>query len=301
MKTLSIIAGAMVACLLAGCASTTPPELRNARTAYQDAATAPGANLAQTDMYEAKKYLDRAEQKFAQDGDEPATRDMAYVAERRAIIAKAKGNTALAMKQKEMALADAEAWKLQQAQAMREQLGRQKGELAKSQEQLESERRARVSAEERTADALMKLKGLTAKQEQRGLVLTLSGSVGFASGKSDLLPTARKRLDEAIDPLKNDPRPIVILGHTDSKGSEDLNMQLSHKRAEAVRNYLIQHGIEESRLTAEGMGEAQPIADNKTAEGRANNRRVEIILQGSVTPQGRPMPGRDQQQQPKPR
>lgn len=113
MKTLSMTAGAVLACLVAGCASRTPTELKNARSAYQRAAQSPGASLAQTDVYEAKKSLDRAEQAFASDGDEPETRDIAYIAERKAIIAQAKGDTALAMQQKQMALADAEQWKQQ--------------------------------------------------------------------------------------------------------------------------------------------------------------------------------------------
>jgi outer membrane protein OmpA-like peptidoglycan-associated protein len=295
MKALTMTAaGAAIACMIAGCASKPPTELRNARAAYQDAAMSPGSNLAAPDVYEAKKSLARAEQKFNDDGDEPETRDLAYVAERKAIAAKAKGNMALAAQQKQMALQEAEQWKQQQATAMRQQLGQTKEQLERSQQQLESERQARVAAEQRTTDALTRIQGMTAKQEQRGLVLTLSGSVLFVFGKSALLPTAQKRLDDVIAALKDDPRQITIVGHTDSIGSDDKNMQLSQKRADAVRSYLTTHGIPENRVQSQGMGETQPVADNKTAEGRANNRRVEIILNNMGTTES-PMPGGGQQ------
>jgi outer membrane protein OmpA-like peptidoglycan-associated protein len=294
MKTLSLTAGAVILGLVAGCAGQPPVELKNARAAYQDAIDSPGARYAATDVYEAKKSLQRAEDYYHNEGDEPETRDLAYVAERMAIIAKSKGNNIIALNQKQQALNDLQQWRQQQAVAARQQLGQTKEQLAKSQQELDSERQARVAAEQRTNDAIAKLKGLTAKQDQRGLVLTLTGGVLFAFGKSDLLPTAQKKLSDVINALKEDQRSITIVGHTDSVGDDQKNMVLSQKRADAVRTYLTTHGIPEDRVTAEGVGESQPIADNKTAEGRANNRRVEIILNGSANTEGTPMPGNDQ-------
>lgn len=291
MKALTMTAGAVIACvMITGCSSKPPTELRNARAAYQDAAQTPGANMASSDVYEAKKSLDRAELAFTEQGDEAETRDLAYVAERKAVIAKARANTILAMQQKQMAMQDAQRWREQQATATRQQLGQTKEQLERSQQQLESERQARVAAEQRTSDALTRIKGMTAKQDPRGLVLTLSGSVLFATGKSELMPTARKRLDDVVNALKEDPRSITIVGHTDSVGSDDKNMSLSQRRADAVRTYLTTHGLPENRVTAEGMGETQPIADNKSADGRANNRRVEIIL-NNASPGQQPAPG----------
>lgn len=291
MKTLSLTAGAVILGLVAGCASQPPVELKNARAAYQDAVDSPGASMAATDVYEAKKSLQRAEDYFKNEGDEPETRDLAYVAERMAIIAKSKGNNIILLNEKQQALNDLEQWKAQQALASRQQLGQAKDQLAQSQQQLESERQARVAAEQRTADALTKLRGMNAKQDQRGLVLTLTGGVLFATGKSELLPGAQKKLDDVIAALKDDPRSITVVGHTDSVGDEEKNMQLSQKRAEAVRRYITTHGVPEDRVTAQGMGATQPIADNKSADGRANNRRVEIILNGSANTQSTPMPG----------
>ena len=292
MKTLSLTAGAVILGLVAGCASQPPVELKNARAAYQDAVESPGASYAATDVYEAKKSLQRAEDYFQNEGDAQETRDLAYVAERMAIIAKSKGNNVIMLNQKQQALNDLEQWKAQQAIASRQQLGQAKDQLAQSQQQLESERQARVAAEQRTTDALTKLRGMQTKEDQRGLVLTLTGGVLFATGKSELLPGAQKKLDDVIAALKDDPRSITIVGHTDSVGGEEKNMLLSQKRAEAVRRYLTTHGVNDDRVTAQGMGSTQPIADNKTADGRANNRRVEIILNGSAkTPSTPTMPG----------
>jgi OOP family OmpA-OmpF porin len=79
--------------------------------------------------------------------------------------------------------------------------------------------------------------------------------------------------------LKEYPETMVkIEGHTDSKGSADYNAQLSQRRAEAVRNFLVNNGISPERITAQGMGEDYPIATNSTAAGRLQNRRVEVTI-----------------------
>ena len=278
MKTLCCLTAATVTvALLAGCASSTPPtELKNARSAYQQATQSPGANLAPADVYEAKKSLDIAERAFAEDGDQPETRDLAYVAQRKAIIAQSKGNTAGAVQVQKQAMLEGVRLKQEQEMAARQQLGQKNEQLER---QLESERRARQ-------EELSKIQGLTTKEEARGLVMTISGSVLFATGKSELLPTAQKRLAEVANALKDTPRTLTVIGHTDSTGGEPMNQALSQRRAEAVRSFLTTHGIAEDRVTAQGVGQHEPIADNKTAEGRANNRRVEIILK--VDSKGKP-------------
>jgi len=85
----------------------------------------------------------------------------------------------------------------------------------------------------------------------------------------------------------------VVEGHTDAKGSETYNLDLSARRAEAVRSYLVSQGVDQSRVSSQGLGFARPIADNKSAEGRANNRRVEIVVQpsqgSSSSPASRPV------------
>ena len=130
-------------------------------------------------------------------------------------------------------------------------------------------------------EALAALSKLTAvKEEARGLVITLSGSVLFQSDQATLLPDAQARLgDVAAALLASDDKQILIEGHTDSQGTEAHNRDLSLRRAEAVRGYLTSRGYDISRVRAVGIGESRPVSDNGTAEGRANNRRVEIILE----------------------
>jgi outer membrane protein OmpA-like peptidoglycan-associated protein len=274
-KLLCLTAAAALAGAV-GCASTPPPrELQDARAAYQAAASSPGAVRAQADVVDAKKSLDMAEKAFADDPSGDATRDWSYIASRKANSARAKANALTVLEEKKVADAELTALKAQQAQMQ----VAQRGELESSRSQLSSERQARVAAEQKTQDALATIAGMKAVQTDRGLVLTLSGSVLFATGKSALLPASHARLDEAAKALKEDGRSITIVGHTDSAGTDEANQKLSVARAEAVRAYLVKQGMASEKVKAEGAGESQPIADNATPEGRANNRRVEIILE----------------------
>jgi outer membrane protein OmpA-like peptidoglycan-associated protein len=102
-------------------------------------------------------------------------------------------------------------------------------------------------------------------------------AVHFDFDKADIRPDARPILDDAAHILKQrGDIDVVVEGHTDSMGSDAYNMKLSNRRAEAVKRYLADHGIAASRITSEGFGESEPVASNETAEGRAQNRRVEL-------------------------
>jgi outer membrane protein OmpA-like peptidoglycan-associated protein len=103
----------------------------------------------------------------------------------------------------------------------------------------------------------------------------------FASGQAELLPSARNRLTEVASALSNGDQDskIVVEGHTDSTGSEQTNKELSLERAEAVRDELVSNGVNADRISIQGFGESRPIADNSSQSGRANNRRVEIVIQ----------------------
>jgi outer membrane protein OmpA-like peptidoglycan-associated protein len=147
---------------------------------------------------------------------------------------------------------------------------------------LEAERKRRADAEKRappwpTAD-LARLASV--KQEDRGTVITLSGSVLFASNKFALLPAAQAKLGQIAEALlKGDPdATFVVEGHTDSQGKAAANQELSVNRANSVREYLVSHGIAADRITSRATAPTAPIADNKSAENRANNRRVEIVV-----------------------
>ena len=120
------------------------------------------------------------------------------------------------------------------------------------------------------------------KEEARGMVITLSGQVLFVTGKSELLPAAQDQLDQVAKALKDqgDIKPMVVEGYTDSVGSDTSNLKLSRDRADAVRSYLVSKGIPSDKISSVGKGKANPVASNDTADGRANNRRVEIVIAG---------------------
>lgn len=110
-------------------------------------------------------------------------------------------------------------------------------------------------------------------------VITLNGNVLFAYNQSELMPEARSELDSLMAKLQNaDVASIKVIGHTDSQGSDAYNQKLSERRASSVAAYLLSQGLAPNKLTSEGRGESQPVADNDTEEGRAQNRRVELHI-----------------------
>ena len=125
-----------------------------------------------------------------------------------------------------------------------------------------------------------RMQSLTAREEARGSVITLGDAV-FAPGRSQLQPDAIANLDTIIEFVNRDPsRKVRIEGHTDASGSDNANQVLSQQRAEAVRAALSARGVDMARMAAIGRGESVPVASNSSAEGKARNRRVEIILIG---------------------
>jgi OOP family OmpA-OmpF porin len=111
------------------------------------------------------------------------------------------------------------------------------------------------------------------------VVIELQG-VHFDYDKATLKPESIRILDAAVNTLKNHPQiKVEVAGHTDSRGSEAYNQQLSERRAKVVYDYLVDHGIDANRLSWRGYGESQPIADNSTEAGRAQNRRTELKVQ----------------------
>ena len=121
--------------------------------------------------------------------------------------------------------------------------------------------------------------GITVDRVGDQLQLTMPSNVTFAVNSATIQPGFYGPLNDVAATLIEFPSTAVdIIGHASSDGADDYNMTLSQQRAAAVRSYLINQGTQAVRINAIGMGETQPIADNATAEGRAANRRVEIIL-----------------------
>ncbi|MEP6771247.1 MAG: outer membrane protein OmpA [Polaromonas sp.] len=112
--------------------------------------------------------------------------------------------------------------------------------------------------------------------------VTYAADAFFDFDKSVLKPEGKAKLDDLVGKIKDINLEVIIaVGHTDSVGSDAYNQKLSVRRSEAVKAYLVSKGIEKNRVYTEGKGEKQPVADNKTAEGRAKNRRVEIEVVGT--------------------
>jgi len=112
--------------------------------------------------------------------------------------------------------------------------------------------------------------------------VTYAADAFFDFDKSVIKPAGKEKLDDLIGKIKDINLEVIIaVGHTDSVGSDSYNQKLSVRRSEAVKAYLVSKGIEKNRVYTEGKGEKQPVADNKTAEGRAKNRRVEIEVVGT--------------------
>ena len=123
---------------------------------------------------------------------------------------------------------------------------------------------------------------LQTKQTERGLVVTL-GDVLFEVDRAAIKPGATRALDQLANALHNDPgASITIEGHTDSTGSREHNMDLSTRRMDSVRAYLVTHGVEPAKISGSGLGPDYPVASNATESGRQQNRRVEVIVNSSV-------------------
>jgi outer membrane protein OmpA-like peptidoglycan-associated protein len=273
---------------ISGCGAAMPPqELVNARSAYARANQGPAPKFSPADLNTAKQQLDIAEAAFLEDGDTQNTRDQGYVAVRKAELAETVARTKesnQATKGVVNAMHDDQKKTVAHTAAELEQA---KTQLAAQNVALAAQGVALKEAEKRSAQAAADLaKFATVKQETRGMVITLSGGVLFASAKSDLLPAAQLKLNDVATALtKEDPiSRMVVEGHTDSQGQASYNQELSQRRAQVVRDYLVTRGIASDRITAEGFGSTRSIADNKSPEGRANNRRVEIVVQPTPAP-----------------
>jgi len=230
--------------------------------------------------------LDREREQLLADA---RAREAAYArrdAERARIEAEeARLSSALARSNAERALRETELARLQaereRALAEQGQRAAEEGQRAAELARLEAERaRAEAEAARRAlVDMQAELAELQTKQTERGLIVTI-GDVLFEVDRAELRPGARRELDKLVSALRDNPEfNLVIEGHTDSTGSAGYNLDLSERRANAVRGYLAANGISPDRLQTVGLGQEYPIASNNDAYGRQQNRRVEIVIQ----------------------
>ncbi len=297
-RTTTLCASLLAAGFLAACASNTPlPALEQARSAVSAAAGDPAVNqFAQLELKQATDALARADREWADDRDVSETTHLAYVASQRAEVATNAARARQLHASIERAGSEADRIRLQartleadQARARAEAQARN-AQAAQAQalsaEQRAAQQQAAANAALAQASAAQdrvraleaQLRDMEAQQTERGLLVTL-GDVLFAFDRAELSAQAAPRLDKLAAFLRQFPdRRVLVEGYTDSVGAAGYNQELSERRAQSVRNALLQRGVDASRVSARGYGRAHPVADNASPEGRAMNRRVEIVI-----------------------
>jgi outer membrane protein OmpA-like peptidoglycan-associated protein len=228
--------------------------------------------------------------------DEPLARHLAFIADRKVETARALAQTALTedqrtalTEQREKARLDsrtqeADAAKIQTANA-RADSAEQKLAAEQSKAEANAARTDAANSQQQTADLQRQAAELQRQIEEmhaqvtaRGVVLTL-GDVLFTTGKADLKAASTGNLNKLVAFLGKYPeRTVVVEGYTDNVGSDVYNQGLSERRADGVKTYLIGQGVGPTRLAAVGKGKSDAVADNDSAEGRQQNRRVEVVI-----------------------
>lgn len=267
---------AAVSFTLAGCAAApiAPDGATEVRAKLTRLQADPGlANRAPVAIQEAETAVRAAEVPLTQDAALGAHR--VYMADRKVEIAMAQAATS-----------QAEDTRVKLGEAReRSRLDARTREANKAHADADATRVAAANAASEAArqagDLQRQIDELQAKATDRGIVLTL-GDVLFTTGRADLKAGASSNLDRLVSFLDQNPdRKVEIEGHTDNVGSDDYNQDLSQRRADSVRSFLMQQGIGSERIAAFGKGEQRPVADNASEGGRQQNRRVEVIIANS--------------------
>ena len=246
MRTTMWLACAAVALAGAGCASIGPsPELVTARRAYA-AASQPGMYPAAAPMLDAQRALTAAEYAHTYSPQSVRARHLAYIATRDAQIAMAQGEA-------DTARAQADVSKREYSALLENTVSGQRMALAQA--------------------------------AANGPRFTANGTVSFETNEATLLPETKQTLDKLVPKISKLPagQAVVLVGHTDATGEEQHNDNLSKARADAVRSYLVNKGARADQIVSIGKGENQPVASNTSQEGRADNRRVDILIRQDQT------------------
>ena len=257
--------------VLAGC-QTLPardPALDTAERDYREAAADPLVQRhAAGELAQVRSMLSRAQRYWVDERNPEQTRHLAYLASRQLATLKAQSARRDADLQIQQSGAERESLRLQAREA----------ELQRARSGEDAARRAAGEAQDRAAALQRDLAQLDAQSTQRGLMVMLKDML-FATGRAELQPGARRGIEHLAEVLRQHPeRRVLIEGFTDSTGGAAMNQRLSQRRAEAVRSALVRAGVAPQRMELRAFGEEYPVADNASAAGRQQNRRVEILF-----------------------
>ena len=321
MTTRPLALSLVALAVLAGCSSVPDSNLRlvEARNAYNTAQATPQTrDGAPVELKQAGDALARANEAFARRDDAATVDHLSYLAAQRVALAQEAGSrkaaeTAVArasadrdqlrlaartreadaaLRSAQASQLDARAAQIQAQSAERDaRVSQSQAEAAQrqsaaSQQQANAAQQAAAAAQQRALVLEGQLRDLDAKKTARGMVITV-GDVLFDSGRAELKPGGMRNMDKLVSFLKEYPqRKALVEGFTDSVGSDQLNQELSARRADAVRTALVSRGVDSGRIGTQGYGESFPVAGNESAGGRQMNRRVEIVLSddGGVVP-----------------
>ncbi len=278
-----LLAGAIAA--ICGCSSL-PDRVDTLERARTDVRTLEQDKLANevaaTELAAARKAIEQADDAYASKEPLDVIEHQAYVAQRYADISKQR--IAAGHAKEQLAAGELERSRVllesreREADALAEQNRAAEQRNSDLQEQALAAQTEADAAAARSRDLEGQLSDLQAKETERGLVLTL-GDVLFDTAQATLKPGAASTVDRLAQFMRDYPdRHVMIEGHTDSRGSDELNRDLSERRADAVRDALVERNIDAQRIRSVGLGEAYPVASNDSDAGMQQNRRVEIVI-----------------------
>jgi len=294
----------MLAVLLASaaCATIRKPATLTQAEALDQVLTEQGAQRrAEAAMIRSREALTAAQNAFAAKEPQEFVDGLSHVALRLAQVADAENSRSLAMSgtdslkratlARQLARSEAlrrqgDAMSAEQRQMSQAQIDSLRRRNAMIQQQSDSLRRAAEAANEQLNSALNQLRNLVTeitnlRETTRGIVISLS-DILFDVNRATLKPGAESNVRRIAAILQQYPdRQIAVEGHTDATGSDAYNQKLSEDRAASVRASLIAGGVPQGQITSTGFGKTQPVATNDNAQGRQQNRRVEIIVLGA--------------------
>lgn len=282
-----VAALAMATALALGACATTPPSsalLADAHSAFDRAQADPqiGTN-SNVELQKAKQLLDTADAARANREKPEVVDHYAYLARQQVQIAEQRSVQKVA--EQAVAASEGERTRIQLSAREREtEAARRQAQAAQARaegaQQMAQQANANADEQRRRAEQLQSdLASLQTQRTERGLVVTLGNDVLFDTGRAELKGGAGRALDQLAKFMTEHPeRSVLVEGFTDSTGSDQLNKDLSQRRAEAVRTALVTRGISADRVASVGYGEQYAIASNDNSGGRQLNRRVEVVI-----------------------